>query len=109
MTTKCSRLTGVALQIALVAALTVLAGATRRHVLDAQRQLTADGSIPFTLESALAFRRIQLVYRDGNLPKVDQGIQYPHGVVTRETDTLGVERAYARAAKLWPGTRSLAE
>ncbi|HRT05282.1 MAG TPA: hypothetical protein P5204_06250 [Kiritimatiellia bacterium] len=109
MTTKVSRWIGIALQLALVAALTVLAGATRRHVLDAQRQLTADGSIPFTLESALAFRRIQLVYRDGDLPKVDQGIQYPRGVVARETDTIGVERIYARAAKLWPGTLPLAE
>lgn len=85
------------------------AAATRRHVLNAQRELTADGSIPFTLESALAFRRIQLVYRDGDLPRIDRGIQYPDGVVTRETDTLGAERLYARAAKAWPGLMPLAE
>ncbi len=109
MTTKPARWIGIALQLLLLAAVTVLAGATRRHVLDAQRQLTADGSIPFSLESALAFRRIQLVYRDGDLPKIDRGIQYPDGVVTREVDTLGVERIYARAAKLWPGTLPLAE
>ena len=109
MTTAFSRWAGIALRLVLLAALTVLAGATRRHVLDAQRQLTADGSIPFSLESALAFRRIQMAYRDGDLPKIDRGIQYPRGVVSREVDTLGVERAYARAAKLWPGTRTLAE
>ncbi len=96
-------------QIGLLVLLVATAVATRRHVLDAQRQLTANGSIPFSLESALAFRRIQMVYRDGELPKIDRGIQYPGGVVTREVDTLGTERAYARAAKLWPGTRNLAE
>ena len=99
----------IAVQVALI--LLVLAGAvaTRRHVLNAQRALTADGSIPFTLESALAFRRIQMVYRDGGLPRVDRGIQYPRGVVTREIDTLGAERLYARAAKAWPGTLPLDE
>lgn len=99
----------IAIQFALI--LLVLAGAvaTRRHVLDAQRALTADGSIPFSLESALAFRRIQMAYRDGDLPRVDRGIQYPGGVVTREIDTLGAERLYARAAKAWPGTLPLDE
>ena len=97
------------LQAVLVLLLLAGAAGTRRHVLNAQRQLTADGSIPFSLESALAFRRIQMVYRDGDLPRVDRGIQYPRGVVAREVDTAGAERAYARAAKLWPGTRNLAE
>lgn len=96
-------------QALLLVLLVLLAVVTRRHVLDAQRQLTADGSIPFTLESALAFRRIQMVYRDGDLPKVDRGIQYPQGVVPPQTDTLGAERFYAQAAKLWPGTLNLAE
>ena len=58
----------IALQVVLLAVLVATAAATRRHVLEAQRQLTADGSIPFSLESALAFRRIQMVYRDGQLP-----------------------------------------
>ena len=83
--------------------------ATRRHVLNAQRELTSDGSIPFTLESALAFRRIQMVYRDGGLPTGDRGIQYPQGVVSREVDTIGVEKLYVRAAQCWPGAFSLAE
>lgn len=97
------------LQGILLLALFLGAVATRRHVLNAQRQLTADGSIPFSLESALAFRRIQMVYRDGDLPRVDRGIQYPHGVVTREVDTLGAERIYAQVAKAWPGLMPLAE
>jgi hypothetical protein len=99
----------IVLQAGLLVLLLAGAVATRRHVLNAQRQLTADGSIPFSLESALAFRQIQMVYRDGTLPRVDRGIQYPRGVIPREADTLGAERVYARAAKLWPGTLNLAE
>ena len=97
------------LQGVLLLALVGGAVATRRHVLNAQRELTADGSIPFTLESALAFRRIQLAYRDGAVPRVDRGIQYPEGVVAHEVDTLGAERLYARAAQAWPGLLPLAE
>jgi hypothetical protein len=81
----------------------------RRHVLNAQRDLSGDGSLPFSLESALAFRRIQMVYRDGELPQTDRGIQYPEGVVTREVDTMGAEQMAARAAKAWPGTLKLEE
>lgn len=99
----------IVLQAVLLLALLAGAAGLRRHVLNAQRQLTEDGSIPFSLESALAFRRIQLMYRDGDLPRVDRGIQYPEGVVTREVDTLGAERAYAQAARWWPGTLNLAE
>lgn len=104
-----SKFLKISIQAVLLLLLVVGAVGTRRHVLNAQRQLTTDGSISFSLESALAFRRIQMVYRDGDLPGVDRGIQYPRGVVTREVDTLGVERMYAQAAKLWPGTRNLAE
>ncbi len=99
----------IALQAILLMLLVAGAVGTRRHVLNAQRQLTADGSIPFTLESALAFRRIQMVYRDGVLPQVDRGIQYPRGVVTREVDTLGAEGMVSRVARAWPGTLALAE
>ncbi len=99
----------LALQVLLLLLLMVGAVGTRRHVLSAQRQLTTDGSIPFTLESALAFRRIQMVYRDGALPKVERGIQYPNGIISREVDTLGAEGVYARVAKAWPGTLNLAE
>ena len=99
----------IPLQALLLVLLVLLAVGTRRHVLDAQRVLTPDGTIPFTLESALAFRRIQMVYRDGELPRLDQGIQYPHGVDPQVTDTVGAEYAYVRAAKLWPGSLNLAE
>lgn len=83
--------------------------AVRRSVLDAQRELLPDAPLPFTLESALAFRRVQLVYRDGALPQHDAGIQYPEGIHPGETDTVGAERFYAAAARVWPGTLSLME
>ena len=95
-----SRPVRILVQALLLAVLVLCALATRRHVLNAQRQLTRDGSIPFTLESALAFRRIQMAYRDGDLPRMDRGIQYPEGVAARETDTLGAERLYAETARL---------
>ena len=104
-----SRPVRLLLQLVLLVALFWGAAATRRHVLNAQRQLTSDGSIPFTLESALAFRRIQMMYRDGELPKHDRGIQYPEGVAARETDTLGAERYYAETSRRWPGVLNLAE
>lgn len=99
----------IALQALLLLLLFAGAVATRRHVLNAQRQLTSDRSIPFSLESALAFRRIQLAYRDGELPRIDRGIEYPEGVDARETDTLGAETVLAEVARRWPGLLNLTE
>lgn len=99
----------IAVQSLLLLLLFVGAVATRRHVLNAQRQLTSDRSIPFSLESALAFRRIQMAYRDGELPRIDRGIEYPEGVDARATDTLGAETLLAEAARRWPGLLNLAE
>lgn len=99
----------IALQSLLLLLMVVGAVATRRHVLNAQRQLTSDRSIPFSLESALAFRRIQMAYRDGELPRIDRGIEYPDGVDARATDTLGAETVLAEAARRWPGLLNLAE
>ena len=94
-----------------ILALAIAAGAVgvRRHVYVAQRALTPDGSVPFTLESALAYRRIQLAYRDGCLPDRDLAIGWPEGIPTRETDSSGAELALAAAARAWPGTMPLAE
>ena len=44
-----SNLAKIAIQIALLLLLAAGAAGTRRHVLNAQRQLTADRSIPFSL------------------------------------------------------------
>lgn len=95
--------------VVLVLALGLGAVAIRRHVLNAQRVLAPQGNLPFTLESALAFRRVQMVYRDGALPERDGAIGYPDGIVTSQTDSTGAEWALARAAKAWPGVIPLAE
>ena len=86
----------IALQVVLLVALTGAALATRRHVLNAQRQLAPDGSIAFSLESALAFRRIQMVYRDGDLPQIDRGIQYPGGAPSTRSASNACMRARPR-------------
>ena len=62
----------------------------RRAVLEAQ--YAALGSeIPYTLESALFYRRIQQIQQLGTLPSVDSSVQYPDGVVVRETYSIGSE------------------
>ena len=95
----------------LLLALLIATGAVavRRHVFNAQRALTPDGDVPFTLESALAYRRIQLAYRDGILPSLDRAIGWPAGIDTRATDSSGAEYALAAAARAWPGTLPLAD
>lgn len=95
----------------LLLALLIATGAIaiRRHVFAAQRALTPDGDVPFTLESALAYRRIQLAYRDGALPALDRAVGWPAGIDTRATDSSGAELALAAAARAWPGTLPLAD
>ena len=97
------------LWLLLAALIATGAVATRRHVFNAQRALTPDGEVPFTLESALAYRRIQLAYRDGALPSLDRAIGWPDGIDTRATDSSGAEYALAAAARAWPGTLPLAD
>ncbi len=79
----------------------------RRAVLDAQRVIASDGTtepLPFTLESALAFRRVMQCYRDGSLPDHDPDIEYPEGINPRANDTALAAAPYALAARLWPGS-----
>lgn len=80
----------------------------RRYVLDAQRPL-ADGELPFTLEGAIHFHRVQQVLAHGHLPVVDHGLEFPHGIRVRETDTVTDTYLTAFLAKLLPASLSLAE
>lgn len=81
----------------------------RRHVLDAQRALTKSGELHFTLESALAYRRVQLVYRDGGLPERDLGVGWPLGIDNRKTDTVDGAWPMAAACRAWPGLMAMEE
>ncbi|MBU1908647.1 MAG: hypothetical protein KJ726_01200 [Verrucomicrobia bacterium] len=80
----------------------------RRAVLAAQ--VEALGRVPpFTLESALYFRRAEQVFLEGRIPERDADLQYPEGVVAAETDTVGSEYVYAALARLFPASVPLAE
>lgn len=78
-----------------------LALGVRLALLEAQyRQVGAD--LPFTLESALFYRRIKMVYDTGRLPAHDAMVQYPEGINPRTTYTVGAEYVYAALARLFP-------
>jgi hypothetical protein len=73
----------------------------RRVVL--QTQIDAIGSgMPFTLESALHYRRVKMYHDRGFLPEVDEAIQYPEGIKIREIDSVSSEPVVARLARLFP-------
>lgn len=82
----------------------------RRALYHAEVRLLSPGApLPFVLESALAFRRVGMAYRLGDLPERDRGIAWPDAVESRALDTLGSERAYAFFARRLPGSLPLAE
>lgn len=80
----------------------------RRAVLMAQYKALGRPP-PFTLESALYYRRVEQVLREGRLPKLDADLGYPEGVVVSETDTVGAEYGYAALARCFPGALPLSE
>ena len=85
-----------------------LALGVRRVVLEAQyRKYGAD--LPFTLESALHYRRVKMVFDTGRLPERDAMIQYPDGVNPRTTYTVGAEYVYAALARCFPSRIPVAD
>ena len=74
---------------------------TRRQVLTAQYRHHGH-IVPFTLESALHFRRVQQIIDLGALPEHDPDVFYPEGVNTRETYSVGSEYLHAGVAPLLP-------
>jgi len=86
--------------------LSVVGLSIRRHVMAVQAA-THEMELPFTMESALHFRRIQMIFDDKPLPERDPFVQYPEGVVVRETDTIGAEYVYAALARLFPSRMTL--
>ena len=75
--------------------------AARRVMVEAQHGAVGR-VLPFTLESALHFRRIRLIYEGEGVPKIDRAVEYPHGVETARIYTMGSESLYARLARVWP-------
>lgn len=73
----------------------------RRLIVEAQYRLHGS-DLPFTLESALHFRRVRMLVEQGELPRIDRALEYPQGVDTARIYTVGSERVYAALAKLFP-------
>ena len=80
--------------------------AARRLMVQTQHRETG-AVLPFTLESALHFRRIRMIYDGEGLEPVDRAIEYPHGVESAKIYTLGSEWLYARLARAMPRSISL--
>jgi hypothetical protein len=80
----------------------------RRAIVEAQYRLVGP-NLPFTLESALYYRRVKIVYDTGKLPAHDPMIQFPEGIDTRRTYTVGSESVYARLARLFPASVPFAD
>ncbi len=80
--------------------------AVRRNILNEQH---APGweEMPFTLESALHFRMIDQLLKNGEIPNVDRAVQYPEGVNPRQTYSISDEWVFAGICKLIPGGSSL--
>ena len=81
--------------------------ALRREVMRVQEELHGD-DLPFTMESALHYRRVAQVFEGGGLPHRDPMLQYPAGVGVKELDTVGDEYVYAALARLFPRRMTLA-
>ena len=82
--------------------------AVRLAVLQAQYRFLGRPP-PFTLESALEYRLVEMVFNEGGLPARDMAVQVPEGVVLRETYTIGAEYVYAFLARLLPRSFSLTD
>jgi len=77
----------------------------RREVLNVQFA-SVGADMPFTLESALHFRRVKMLFDRGQLPVIDEAIQHPEGIKIREIDSITSEPVQAFLAGLFPDSMS---
>lgn len=84
----------------------LIGGLTRHYVLLRQYK-SFGGELPFTLESALEYRMVKSVVDTGTLAKRETKVQWPEGVTTRETYSIGAEYVYGYIARSLPGHISL--
>lgn len=89
-------------------ALYAVAVDVRRTVWSAQPSLEGE-SLPFTLESALHFRLLELVDLTGRLPDHDPMIEFPDGVDISRTYSVGAEFICVPLARLLPASLSFQE
>lgn len=91
----------ISLALVITLGLFVAAYSARRAIVEAQYREWGR-ILPFTLESALYYRRVKIVYDTGRLPRHDPMVQYPEGINTHHTYTTGSEYVYAFLARFFP-------
>lgn len=79
----------------------ILGLSVRYLVLEAQKA-TIGPEMPFTLESALHYRRVKMMHDRGRLPEIDESIQYPEGIRISEIDSISSEPVQATLARWFP-------
>jgi len=87
--------------LAVLATLFASGLAVRRAVLASQYERYGR-QLPFDLESALNFRHVRQLCATGALPVIDRKVQYPEGVVVRQTYETGSEYICAFFARFFP-------
>lgn len=87
----------------------VAAGVAVRRAVYTSQEEYLETVPPFTLESALHFRRINQVLEHGELPEIDKEVQYPEGIDPRAAYSLGDEYVFARLLQWWPGEGDISE
>ena len=80
----------------------------RRYILDVQREV-AGVPLPFTLEGAIHFHRVQQALSSEGLPETDRNIEYPRGIRVRATDTVTDTYLVAALTHCFPAAVTLAE
>lgn len=80
----------------------------RRYILDIQRAV-AGVPLPFTLEGAIHFHRIQQALSPEGLPAIDRNIEYPRGIRVRASDTVTDTYLVAALTHLFPSSVPLDE
>ena len=95
--------------VLLLASLFTLALGLRRIILLLSLGGVSAGEVPFSLESALQFRRVVMILQTGALPAHDSMIQCPEGIDPAATYTVFVDYLQAALCRIFPGSLSVAE
>ena len=106
ITTRTARIAGI---ILLLASLFTLGLGIRRLILVSSLGGTPARGVPFTLESALQFRRVVMILEKHSLPDHDEMIGAPAGVDPARTYTVFVDYLQAALCRAFPGSLTVAE
>lgn len=96
------RVVQVVLVALLLASLWGLGAGVRRFVLLSSYGGIPVRDVPFTLESALQYRRVKMILDRHDLPKRDDMVQQPEGIEPAKTYTVFVDRLQASLCRVLP-------